>query len=100
MKIENPAFDYDKSGQKYSGYRQTDPAIAEYVFSALKTAKTILNVGAGSGSYEPAGRYVVAVEPSVVMRAQRIKNGKDPAIDAKADNLPLMITLLMPAWPW
>ena len=88
MKIENPAFDYNKFGQKYSGHRQTDPRIAEYVFSALKDSKTILNVGAGSGSYEPADKYVVAVEPSVVMRNQRIQNGKNPAINAKADNLP------------
>lgn len=88
MKIENPAFDYDKLGQKYSGYRQTDPRIAEYVTAALGNAKTVLNVGAGAGSYEPAGKYIVAVEPSSVMRSQRLQNGKVPAIDAKADNLP------------
>ncbi|HCS20860.1 MAG TPA: SAM-dependent methyltransferase [Bacteroidetes bacterium] len=88
MKIENPAFDYDKLGQKYSGYRQTDPRIAEYVTRALGDAKTILNVGAGAGSYEPADRYVIAVEPSQVMRAQRGKNAKVPAINAKADHLP------------
>jgi SAM-dependent methyltransferase len=88
MKIENPAFNYDQLGQKYSGYRQTDPRIADFVNKALGDAKTILNVGAGAGSYEPADKYVVAVEPSVVMRSQRIKNGKVPAINAKADNLP------------
>ncbi len=88
MKIENPAFDYDKLGQKYSGHRQTDPRIAEYVFEELKDAKTVLNVGAGAGSYEPTTKYVVAVEPSFVMRSQRIQNGKLPAINAKADNLP------------
>ncbi len=88
MKIENPAFNYDKLGQKYSGYRQTDPRIAEYVTRALGDAKTILNVGAGAGSYEPADRYVVAVEPSRVMRDQREKNVKVPAINAKADHLP------------
>jgi SAM-dependent methyltransferase len=88
MKIENSAFDYNKSGQKYSGHRQTDPRIAEYVFKGLADAKTILNVGAGPGSYEPANKYVVAVEPSIIMRAQRIQNGKIPAINAKADNLP------------
>ena len=47
MKKDDPAFDYDKYGQKYSGTRQTDPRIAEYVFSALGDAKTILNVGGG-----------------------------------------------------
>lgn len=88
MKIENPAFDYDKLGQKYSGHRQTDPRIAEYVTKALSGAKTILNVGAGAGSYEPSDRYVVAIEPSIVMRSQRMINGKTPAIIAKADNLP------------
>ena len=88
MKIENPAFNYDKYGQKYSGYRKTDPRIAEYVNNALGDSKTVLNVGAGAGSYEPADKYVVAVEPSTVMREQRIKNHKVPAINAKADSLP------------
>jgi SAM-dependent methyltransferase len=88
MKIENPAFDYDQFGQKYSGHRQTDPRIADYVLKALGAAKTVLNVGAGAGSYEPNGKYVVAVEPSEVMRQQRITNGKVPAINAKANSLP------------
>jgi SAM-dependent methyltransferase len=88
MKIENPAFNYDQLGQKYSGYRQTDPRIADFVNKALGDAKTILNVGAGSGSYEPADRYVIAVEPSVVMRSQRMENDKVPAINAKAGSLP------------
>lgn len=88
MKIENPAFNYDKLGQKYSGYRQTDPRIAAYVNTALGNAKTVLNVGAGAGSYEPTDRYVVAVEPSIVMRQQRLSNNKIPAINAKGDNLP------------
>lgn len=88
MKIENPAFDYDRLGQMYSGYRQTDPRIAEYVNNALGNAKTVLNVGAGAGSYEPNDRYVIAVEPSIVMRKQRMDNNKIPAIDAKGDNLP------------
>lgn len=88
MKIENPAFNYDKLGQKYSGYRQTEPGIATYVNKALGNAKTVLNVGAGAGSYEPTDRYVVAVEPSLVMRQQRLANNKIPAINAKGDNLP------------
>lgn len=87
-KIENPAFNYDKLGQKYSGYRRTDPRIAEYILDALTGAKTVLNVGAGGGSYEPEDRYVVAVEPSIMMRSQRLENNKVPAINAKADNLP------------
>jgi SAM-dependent methyltransferase len=88
MKIENPAFDYDSKGQKYSGQRKTDPRIAHYINEALRDAKSILNVGAGAGSYEPADKYVVAVEPSIAMRIQRLTNGKVPAINAKADNLP------------
>jgi SAM-dependent methyltransferase len=88
MKIENPSFNYDKFGQAYSGYRQTEPRIAEYINKALGDAKTVLNVGAGSGSYEPNDRYVVAVEPSVAMRKQRLDNHTRPAINAKADNLP------------
>lgn len=88
MKIADPAFNYDKSGHTYSGHRQTDPRIAAHVNTALGDAKTILNVGAGGGSYEPDDRYVVAVEPSSVMREQRKANNKVPAINAKADNLP------------
>lgn len=65
MKITNPAFDYDRLGQQYSGHRQTDSRIAEYVYNQLTGAKTVLNVGAGAGSYEPTDKYVVAVEPSV-----------------------------------
>lgn len=88
MEIQNPAFNYDKHGQKYAGHRQTDPRIAAYVNEALASAKTVLNVGAGAGSYEPADKYVVAVEPSVVMRSQRQKTNKVPAINGKADVLP------------
>ena len=88
MKIDNPAFDYDNRGAQYSGQRKTEPKIAAYVYKALGTAKTVLNVGAGSGSYEPGDRYVVAVEPSVAMRNQRIANGKAPAINAYGDQLP------------
>lgn len=107
MKIENPAFNYDKLGQKYSSHRQTDSRIAEYVNRALGDAKTVLNVGAGTGSYEPNNRYVVAVEPSVVMRLQRLSNGKIPAINAKGDELPFdndsfdasMAMLTIHHWP-
>jgi len=86
--IENPAFDYDQFGQTYSGHRATDPRISEQVFKALEGATTILNVGAGAGSYEPLDKYVVAVEPSAEMRKQRLLNGKTPAIDATAESLP------------
>jgi len=88
MKVTDPAFNYDKYGQQYSGQRQTDPRIAAFINKALGTAKTVLNVGAGAGSYEPDDRYIVAVEPSIAMRAQRLTNAKVPAVIGKADALP------------
>lgn len=107
MKIDNPAFDYDSHGEKYSIIRRADPRIAEYIHSALGDAKTVLNVGAGAGSYEPEGLEVTAVEPSAQMRSQRITNGKRAAIDAKADSLPFegnsfdasMALLTIHHWP-
>lgn len=87
MDIDNPAFNYDKYGQRYSGFRRTDPRIASYVHEALGSATTVLNVGAGAGSYEPEDRYVVAVEPSHVMRSQRDAQ-KVPAIIGTAEALP------------
>jgi SAM-dependent methyltransferase len=47
----------------------------------------VLNVGAGAGSYEPVDRWVLAVEPSATMRAQR-STGSAPAIAARAEALP------------
>ena len=88
MKIPNPAFNYDTHGQKYSGQRKTDPRIAAFIHKALADSETVINIGAGSGSYEPEDKYVIAVEPSITMRTQRIANGKIPAINAKADSLP------------
>src|SRR6185437_16041754 len=57
------------------------------VWAALGDAKTVLNVGAGTGSYEPSDRAVIAVEPSAVMRAQR-PAGAAPCVDAVAESLP------------
>ena len=88
INIDNPAFDYESSGQDYSTYRQTDERIAKYVYEELSEAKTILNVGAGAGSYELPDKYIVAVEPSNAMRNRRLKNEKVPAINAKAESLP------------
>lgn len=83
-----PQYDYDRHGHRYSGIRQTDPHIAAQIHAALGEARTVLNVGAGTGSYEPADRYVAAVEPSAVMRAQRVARGRVPAINGTADALP------------
>jgi len=81
-------WDYERHGHGYTVYRQPDPRIAAQVHRALGPARTVLNVGAGAGSYEPEGRYVLAVEPSAVMRAQRPRS-LAPAIDAVAESLPL-----------
>ena len=88
MNIFDPAFDYDKYGQLYSSHRQTEPEIAKYIHNALGDAKTVINIGAGTGSYEPDDRYVIAVEPSYTMREQRLLKSKNPAILATAESLP------------
>jgi SAM-dependent methyltransferase len=62
---------YDTIGATYTATRRTEPRIAAQVWAALGSARTVLNVGAGTGSYEPPDRDVTAVEPSTVMRAQR-----------------------------
>ena len=81
--------DYGVLGVGYSTYRQPDPHIATRIHTALQPASTILNVGAGAGSYEPFTRSitVTAVEPSATMRAQRPPH-MPPAIDASAEALP------------
>ena len=86
--FSDPGFNYETLQVPYSGYRRTDPHIAAQVHKALGDAQTILNVGAGAGSYEPADRYVVAVEPSAAMRALRAGSECAPAIIGKADALP------------
>src|SRR5207248_3361180 len=62
---------YDEIGRSYGRYRRSDPQVARQITAALCDANRIVDVGAGAGSYEPAGRHVVAVEPSPVMIAQR-----------------------------
>src|SRR6202012_3985357 len=78
---------YDAIGGAYPATRRTDPRIATQVWDALGDARTVLNVGAGTGSYEPPGRDVTAVEPSAVMRALR-PEGSAPCVAAAAENLP------------
>jgi SAM-dependent methyltransferase len=80
-------FDYDTHGHGYARRRRPDPRIAALIHTALGDARTVLNVGAGAGSYEPDDRYVLAVEPSAAMRAQR-PPGAAPALDATAERLP------------
>jgi SAM-dependent methyltransferase len=78
---------YDAFGHDYSTRRQPDPRIASRILQALGDARTVLNVGAGTGNYEPADRSVVAVEPSMVMAAQRPRD-RPPAVLAAAEALP------------
>ena len=78
---------YDTIGGTYSVTRRTEPRIAAQVWAALGDARTVLNVGAGTGSYEPPDRDVTAVEPSALMRAQR-PAGAAPCVPAGAESLP------------
>lgn len=78
---------YDRTGVGYASVRRGDPRIAARVEAALGDARSIVNVGAGTGSYEPAGREVTAVEPSEVMIGQRAP-GAAPAVRASAEEMP------------
>jgi SAM-dependent methyltransferase len=79
--------DYERHGRTYAQHRRPDPRIAARIHAALGDARSVLNVGAGAGSYEPLDRWVLAVEPSATMRAQR-PLGAAPAIAARAEALP------------
>lgn len=78
---------YGALGVGYADARRPDPRIAAQLHAALGEARTVLNVGAGAGSYEPDDRHVVAVEPSATMLAQRAP-GSAPAVQASAEELP------------
>ena len=80
--------DSDEHGRHYTRGRRADPRIEARVHAALGEAETVVNVGAGAGSYEPRDRWVLAVEPSATMRGQRPPTAP-PAIDARAGALPL-----------
>jgi SAM-dependent methyltransferase len=78
---------YDSIGRTYTATRATDPRIAAAVWNALGDARTVLNVGAGTGHYEPTDREVTALEPSPVMIAQR-PPGAAPVVPGRAEALP------------
>jgi SAM-dependent methyltransferase len=80
-------FDYEAAGSGYSLRRKADPRIEALVHAAFGAAHSVVNVGAGAGSYEPPTIDVVAVEPSATMRSQRPAD-RGPAIDAVAEALP------------
>jgi SAM-dependent methyltransferase len=98
--------DYGAIGTSYSHYRRPDPRIEAAIAAALGDARTVLNVGAGAGSYEPMDRAVTAVEPSASMRAQRAAS-LAIAVDATAEQLPFaddsfdasMSTFSVHQWP-
>ena len=78
---------YDRIGTTYGGTRRPDRRIEKQIVRALGDARSVVNVGAGVGSYEPRDRDVVAVEPSAVMLAQRPPDAA-PAIQGTAEELP------------
>jgi SAM-dependent methyltransferase len=80
---------YDAIGDGYARLRREDPRIAARLHAALGDARTVVNVGAGAGSYEPRDRHVIAIEPSATMIAQRPR-ALAPAIRAGAAALPLL----------
>ena len=97
---------YDTIGINYAELRQPDPRIAWIITNALGSAQTVLNVGAGTGSYEPTDRSVIAVEPSRAMLRKR-GPAAAAAIQASADALPFadqrfdaaMAILTLHHWP-
>lgn len=97
---------YDTIGVNYAALRRPDPRIAAQIEAALGDAGTVLNVGAGTGSYEPRGRKVTAAEPSLEMIRKRAPDAA-PAVQAAAAELPFsdnafdasMAVLTVHHWP-
>lgn len=84
-----PLAAYDELGASYTVTRREDPELARQIHAAIGPSRTLLNVGAGAGAYEPRDRMVVAVEPSTVMIAQRPSDAA-PAVVAAAETLPFV----------
>jgi SAM-dependent methyltransferase len=85
--VQRAATPYDRIGTAYNRTRKPDPAHEHAILRALGDARRVLNVGAGTGSYEPADRWVVAVEPSQLMISQRPDEAA-PVVQARAEHLP------------
>lgn len=103
--MTDPAL-YDRIGKGYPTLRRPDPRIAAQIHASLGNAQTVVNVGAGTGSYEPNDRKVTAIEPSAAMIAQR-PSGAAPVVQASAEALPFpdksfdaaMAVLTVHHWP-
>lgn len=78
---------YDEISRGYATARRPDPRIAAQVHAALGDARSVVNVGAGTGNYEPDDRPVLAVEPALAMIRQR-PVGAAPVVRARAEHLP------------
>ena len=88
---------YDTIGRGYRRHRVPEPRIASQIQGALGSARRVCNVGAGTGSYEPTARSVVAVEPSKTMIEQR---SEGTVVRASAEALPFRGPLpSMLRWP-
>jgi SAM-dependent methyltransferase len=83
-----PRAEYDEIGRGYTITRREDPRLAAAIWAALGDARSVLNVGAGAGAYEPRDREVLALEPSEVMIAQR-PEGAAPVMRGSAEAIPL-----------
>ena len=79
---------YDRIGGTYTVTRRPDPRLAAAILPALGDAESVVNVGAGTGSYEPTDRAVIAVEPSSAMIAKRPSDAA-PVVQGHAEALPL-----------
>jgi SAM-dependent methyltransferase len=82
-----PAAVYEQIGRTYARTRRADRRIATRIIDVLGAARSVLNIGAGTGNYEPRDRSVVALEPSPVMLEQR-DEGSAPAVRGTCDALP------------
>lgn len=88
MKVERNAIPiYERIGEGYAERRCPDPRWLAQIHRAMASDKSVLNVGAGSGSYEPVDRIVVALEPSEVMIGQRSPDAA-PVVRGRAEQLP------------
>jgi len=78
---------YERIGVGYAERRRPDPRIESRIHEALGDARSVVNIGAGAGSYEPTDRRVVAVDSAWTMISQR-PPGSPPIVQGRAEWLP------------